>query len=421
MRHEYWKNWKDMDNDQSDVRNYFRVKSSLWGQLAYEKKASVYAKLTNEFKAYTYFGGTTTDKSAAKKGYHFDINEVVFDNLYAEVKDVLDRPVDIRLGRQDLLNMYGENFLICDGTPGDGSRTFYFNAAKASWRVNEENTLDVLYINNPRDEEMLPVINRTRLVNYSNRNTNKVVQSLNTTDEEAAVLYWKNKGLIEDLALEAYYIYKVEAEEGGTGLQARQGQINTIGSFAKYAWGAWTLRGQLAGQFGDYGDADRQGVGGYGFVDKDFADLKGKPKATLGYVYLSGDRRRTDRMEAFNPLFNRSPWLSELYNLSMASETGIIGYWTNLQMARTGAAAALTEKLKVSGYYNYLWANEQVAPSAVFSGKGKNRGHLLQSKVEYALTKNISTYFLADYLIPGNFYQDQDHAIFLRTECMIKF
>lgn len=31
--------------------------------------------------------------------------------------------------------MYGEGFLILifDGTPGDGSRTFFFNAIRARW------------------------------------------------------------------------------------------------------------------------------------------------------------------------------------------------------------------------------------------------------------------------------------------------
>ena len=47
LRHEYWKNWKDMDNDQKDNRNFFRVKSSLWGQWDYDKSLSLYAKLTN--------------------------------------------------------------------------------------------------------------------------------------------------------------------------------------------------------------------------------------------------------------------------------------------------------------------------------------------------------------------------------------
>ncbi len=139
IRHEYWKNWKDMNNAQLDNRNFFRIKTSLWSQLDYKKFFTLFAKLTDEFRAHTYFGGTSgsfPDKTASKKGYHFDINEVVFDNLYLDVKNIFNSPLDLRLGRQDFLGTYGEGFLIMDGTPQDGSWTFYFNALKACWHIN---------------------------------------------------------------------------------------------------------------------------------------------------------------------------------------------------------------------------------------------------------------------------------------------
>ena len=426
IRHEYWKNMSDVNNDLQDTRNFFRIKSSLWGQLDWTKDLSLFAKLTNEFKAYTFFEGTTgsvPDKTASKKGYHFDINEIVFDNLYADLKNVFALPVDIRLGRQDFLGTYGEGFLIMDGTPQDGSRTFYFNAAKASWRVNEKNTLDFIYMNNPRDEEFLPVINRSELVKASDLTHTKIPQLLNTTDEQGYVLYLKNK-TIDNVGLEGYYIFKAEDAEGGTKLQSRESDIHTLGSFAKYDLNSWTLRGQLAGQFGDYGDSDRRAMGGYGFVDKNFKDKKWAPKLSLGYLYLSGDDPDTsDKNEAWDPLFSRYPWISELYVISIASDTnvGIAGYWTNISVIRAEASIKPTEKSKITLDYNYLRANENVASSAVCTGADKERGHLPQLRVDYALTKNISTYFLAEYLIPGKFYKERDPSLFLRTELSIKF
>jgi predicted porin len=62
-----------------------------------------------------------------------------------------------------------------------------------------------------------------------------------------------------------------------------------------------------------------------------------------------------------------------------------------------------------------------VASNAFCSGTGKERGHLPQARIDYAFTKNISAYVLAEYLIPGNFYKDKDTALFLRTELQIKF
>jgi hypothetical protein len=424
VRHEYMPNWKDMDNDQLDNRNYFRVKASLWGQADYEKDLSIYAKLTDEFKAYTYFGDSTAsvpDKTASKKGYHFDINEVVFDNLYLDVRNFLDLPVDLRLGRQDFLGTYGEGFLIMDGTPQDGARTYYFNAAKAAWKINDKNSLDIIYMNDPRDEELLPVINRTKLINArGNRLEDKKPLSLNVSDEEGYVLYWKNKAF-KNLALDGYYIFKSEEEEGGGGYQAEKTRLNTIGSFAKYNLSPWAFRGQFASQFGHYGHNNRRGFGGYGYIDRSFKDFAWEPAVSIGYNYLSGDKRGNIKNEGWDPLFSRYPWISELYVSSISAETGIPGYWTNIQAYRLELLLKPTKKTKLSLWYNFLRANAQVASSVIFSGSGKDRGHLPQVKLEYAFNKNVSTYFLGEYFIPGNFYKDRDPSMFLRTELQIKF
>lgn len=405
IRHEYWKNWKDMDSAQLDNRNFFRVKDSLWGKLDYENALSLYAKLTNEFKAYTYW----YQAASRKKTYRFDINEAVVDNLYLDIKNLLKLPVDLRLGRQDFLGLYGEGFLISDGTPGDGSRTYYFNAAKTTWRLGGRDTLDFIYIRNPRDDIYLPVINE-----------DKNPQNLTQTAEEAYLLYWKSK-VKEEFNLEGYYIYKREDDDAGSGYQAEKGIINTLGSFAKYDLASYALKGQLAYQFGDYGNNDREGLGGYAFVEKNFKEFLWAPMASAGFIYLSGDDKGTSKNEGWNPLFSRAPWISELYSLTMNGETGITCYWTNLQAARLLLVFSPLEKAKFSLGYNFLRANEQPAVSSIFSGAGKNRGHLVQSKAEYAFSKNISTYLLAEYFIPGNFYENDSRALFLRTELTLKF
>lgn len=409
LRYEYWKNLKDMDNDQLDNRNFFRLRSSVWGQAEYNKNLTLFAKLTNEFKPYVYYAPSSSKASGkTDKAYHFELNEFVWDNLYLDCRTAAGLPVDLRLGRQDL-NTYGEGFLIQEGTPGDGTRTFYFNAFKAAWRINDKNNLEFIYINDPRDDVFLPVINEQ-----------KPVQSLNTTDEEGYVLYWKNQAR-KNLAVEGYYLYKREGGDGGTGAQAEKGILNTFGSFVKYDFSAYTLRAQLARQFGSYGTQDRFGLGGYAYLDREFKDALWSPKATLGYIYLSGDRKRTDKNEGWDPLFSRHTWISDIYATAISAETGISYYWTNLGVVRAGLVLKPTKKVKITSGYCFLRANEQVAAGAIFSGTGKTRGHLPQAKVEYAFNKNASAYFLAEYLIPGNFYKDRDPALFLRTELQIKF
>ncbi|MDP8233710.1 MAG: alginate export family protein [Candidatus Saelkia tenebricola] len=406
LRNEFWENWTDVNNERIDNRNFFRIKSSLWGKWNFAEDVSLFAKLTNENKPYAYYGRTTG------KGEHYDINELVFDNLYLDVKDVFGLPVDLRIGRQDFLGIYGEGLVIMDGTPQDGSRTFYFNALKASWQIDDKNMLDIIYTNNPRDDIFLPVLNE-----------DNAPQALNTTDEEAYILYWKNKA-VQNLSLENYYIYKREDDDGGKGYQAEKGIINTLGTYAKYNFAPYTLRTQIAYQFGEYGEQDRTGLGGFVFLDRSFEDFSWKPKATVGVAYLSGDDKGTSKNEGWDSVFSRWPWMSEFYVLNTVAETGVLGYWTNVQVYRTQLDLKPTDKLSVSLWYNYLRANEYSSASSTYSlsGTGKKKGHLPQFKIGYKINKNISTYFLAEYFIPGDFYVDSaDDGMFLRTEISFKF
>ena len=404
IRHEFWKNIFDMSNSTKDNRNYFRIKYSVFGDLIFNENVNLFTKLTDEFKSYTYF----YQASNRKKGTTFSINETVFDNLYLNIKNVLGAPVDLRLGRQNLFG-YGEGFLIMDGTPLDGSRTFYFNAAKASWHLNDQQSLDFLYINNPRDDNFLPIINES-----------SPTQSLNITNEEAYVLYFKDKSQ-EDLYWEGYYISKKESGTEGARLQSQQSRIYTPGVFVKYNLDPFVIRTQGAYQFGNYGDSDRSAWGGYAFLDRSFKDKKWSPFLSGGFIYLSGNKADTDDNEGWDPLFSRWPWMSELYSLSYNGESGL-DYWTNLQMWRAEFSVKPTEKLKLSAFYNFLRANELPAGTSFALGGGKNRGHLPQFKASYAISKNVTTYFLAEYFIPGNFHSDEaDDALFLRTEIKIKF
>ena len=430
LRHEYWKNIMDLadpfDSTNRDNRNFFRVKTSLWGQADFDKNTSLYAKLSNENRPYAYFEGTSSsfpDKQPGKKGYHYDINEVYFENLYLDLKNFMNMPVDLRIGRQDLVGQYGENFLIADGTPVDGPRSVYFNAAKISWRINDNNTLDGIYMNEPRIEQFLPLINRDKMVNY--RTGYKVEGNyLTTTDEEGYVLYWKNKA-IKDLALEGYYIFKRESEEGGSGVYSSEKTLlNTMGSFIKYSFAPYTLRMQAAGQWGSYGKQDRTGLGGYVYLDREIKEIKAwSPTATLGYLYLSGDNRDTSEQEGWDPLFSQYPWISDLYMYTLTRETGVPAYWTNTHGLRTFVTIKPTGKSKLTFTYLYLRAVEGVPRSAniMFTGDSKERGQSFQSRLEYAFNKYTTTGFSAEYFIPGRFYANDDSALFLKTELIIKF
>lgn len=410
LRQEYFKNAWDFNN-QSPIfnnDNYFRIKGCFWMKYDFNKNVSIYTRLTGEPDIYLNSKGTLR-KSA---GRPIGDDEIVFDNLYLDVKNAFGLPLDLRIGRQDFLFTYGEGFVILDGTPYDGSRTVYFNAAKATYHFNKENSLDFIFIYNRSEDEYLPVINNLE-------------RRLNTSDEKAFVLYGKLKPA-ERLSLEPYYIYKSEdAYKTKSGTNIPKLELNTIGTRSVYSFAPWRLRGELAYQFGDYENyIDRNGLGGYVYLTRFFKDKKFSPSLDFGFAYLSGDYDKTKNMNTgWDPLFSRWPWISELYLFSYVIEGNEPAYWTNLQLWRAVLKLNLSKKTNLSLCYNYLRANECLNGVAPFFGTGKERGHMPQIILKHKFNKNISGHLWCEYFIPGDFYApgNQDAALFLRWQMVFKF
>lgn len=403
IRHEYWKNTTDLEDTTRDDRSFYRMKFSLWGQHKFNDSWNGFAKLTNESRSYIIYEG-------GDAGYQ--INEAVFDNLYFDWKNMLGWPVDARLGRQDLLGMFGESFLIGDGTPLDGSRTFYFNAAKFNWKAAEGKTVDFLVIGNPKEDNLLPVINEQL-------KSGKRVSQLNSTEDAAfAAILKLNR--TKECYWEPYYIYKTET---GTAGSLTDTKLNTIGAFHKMLMNTWTLRAQLAYQTGDYGTAKRTGLGAYVFADKSFEGNM-MPSATIGYVTLSGDDKSTVDNEGFDPLFSRYPMYSEYYVIELAKESGP-GYWTNMNIIKIQGSIVPSLKSKLTVAYNMLSAPQKGALVAGgIYGNGTNRGNLITLRLDYKFDEkgNVTGYLLGEQLSPGDFYaSSSDAGIFSRAEIQLKY
>jgi hypothetical protein len=115
IRNEYYNNITDMNNNKDDKTDYYRIRTSIWGQVQYKSFLTAYAKFTNEFRKYT-----DDPKSRA-----FTWDEIIVDNLYLKLDSPCKR-FALTVGRQNL--MYGEGFVLMDGSPWDGSRSLYYDA-----------------------------------------------------------------------------------------------------------------------------------------------------------------------------------------------------------------------------------------------------------------------------------------------------
>ena len=125
VRQEYYDNIPRVTGP-SVENNYLRVRTRGWGEIDFAPNVLVLGRLTNEFRYYW-----EPNEDAVTDIWPF-AGEAAVDALYLDWKGLLDNTLDVRLGRQDM--MYGNGRVLMDGTPKDGSRTFYMDGFKLSYR-----------------------------------------------------------------------------------------------------------------------------------------------------------------------------------------------------------------------------------------------------------------------------------------------
>ncbi len=401
FRQELIENAFDFDDRNGiDDGNLFRLKSSLCTSFDFKGNWGGLLKISNEARYFIIFPGY--DKG-------LDQDEVFFDNLYAYIENVFNLPIDIFIGRQDLLGHYGEGFLINEGTPEDGSRSYYFNAIRVVLRPARGHCIEFAFLDNPEKDHFLPSFYEAekRLLNHS--------------DERGLVFYGKHK-ISDHLSLEPYYIYKYE-ENPAMAFCAPETNLDlhTIGARLVYSLGDYTFRGECARQFGEYDSGtDRLAIGGYAFISRKF-DLFASPSVCeIGAVYVSGDDPDTlHEDEGFDPLFSRWPWLSELLGCSMVLERGVY-YRTNLEWYRADFIFAPSPTICLDLKYNYLRAPENANNPFSVSGEHE-RGHLVQAKITYHISKNFRFHMLIEHMIPGDHYKTGDQATLLQWQFQMHF
>jgi len=420
LRQEIWDDVVSLDTLQSPAtqdRNFFRLRYSLWGSVDIDKSYAGYLRLTGEPK----YSIGPWKPNAPRNDDRLDEDELVIDNLYFEAKNIAGGPISVKLGRQDFLgpNTYGEGFLFMDGSPADGSRTFYFNAAKINIVFAKEFNLDILGISDTKYDYYLPSLH-----------SDDSKKRLTSSNEQAIAVY--GRGKIENFTFEPYYVWKTEASvTDAAAIYQHRLNLNTIGARLLYSLQGWNFGGEFAYQWGSYdnGGPDRRGIGGYVFVGRKYENVALKPEFDLRYVYLSGDDPgTTDKNETWDPLFSRNPYWNELIIYTLIPETtryggGIPGYWTNMEIFKANFKLNFTEATNLSLSYQYLWAPESTAglPTAMFSNSGKSRGHLPTALLYHKFNKNIDGFLQLEYFIPGSFYADNaDNALFFRWQLQFK-
>lgn len=405
-----------MTQDQQAANNewhYSRNRMRLKTKFKLSENVDFNLKLTWEWRHF--------DKGWANQ-QETDLDEIVFDNFNLTVRNLFDAPLTMVIGRQDII--LGDGWLVLDGTPADGSRTIYFDAARFTYKISEETTADVIFIYQFDDEnKWLSPINHRK----DQRHTT------NGQDEKGLILYVSNKSF-ENTTIDGYYIYKEDNKSRATYREtahaAVDSEIHTIGvRIAKKLDDNWKWRGEIAKQFGRK-DKDRlDALGGTTRLTYAFND-ENKNELFFDYEYLSGDDPGSSVDEGFDPLWGEWPQYARGGDLQayVWQGEGAVGAVSNLHRFGIGHKFSPFEKWTFETTYNLMFADESTLRNTPvgnrkYSNSGNLRGQMLTAWWKYKCCKNLSYHFLVDYFVPGSYYAagNRDACIFARFEVIFAF
>jgi len=388
VRNEHWNNLFDFSHKTDDEREQIRYRTRAWARLPLLSTVDLFVGLDQE--------------TNQKLGKDNQVDEVVFENLYLDFRRVFAKGLSLRVGRQNLVA--GEGFLLRDGTPGDGSRSLYLNAATLAYEFRQSR-LELIGILNPSRDRMLPVLNGC-------------AKLLQDWDDQAVAAYYTDRNH-KDTGIEAYYFYKKEVRDvlpKSNPQYQPDRHVSAAGARVVRQLGKhWSATGEYALQWGaQHGGRDIRAWGGYGYLKRTW-DRRGKPYVLAGYSGMSGDDPKSNRITGWDPLFSRWPKWSELYIYSQSREKAV-GYWTNTSMWRAEAGMAVGRHGALRGTCYKMSAFHPFPGDPNIFSTGLNRGNMLQARYDLAFNPHWRAHALYEELLPGDYYTFAHHAYFVRFE-----
>lgn len=405
--------------------NWLRVRPRVWTRFESDD-CGLYLRLADEMREHFVENGTPR----GKRSYN-PPDEVIVDNLYLDLRGLLNGRLSLRIGRQDFLDAgrpaFGSGRLLMDGTAYDGSRSAYFDAVRATWRVTDKTDLDALAIYN-RGENLLRLGRPTPSPRAANAIDPRDSAEM---DEYGGGLYLRSRALGDGLPFELYYLFKRENSRRLLGARRPGRRTHTIG-------------GRLLPEITETLSAEFEGAVQSGQKDGGastagalaFAGLTYRPAAACfggarpflkaSCHYLSGDRRRGgagDRDTAWDPLWARWPQDSEM--LVYGPLYGL-GYWSNLLFPSAGGGLDIAAHHRLNLYAGPMFAP---AKDGLGGGDGPYRGLLAVLRYDFPIWKNrgaggigeVFGHVMAEGFRPGGYFESDRTAYFLRWEITARF
>ncbi|HYG36777.1 MAG TPA: alginate export family protein [Clostridia bacterium] len=440
FRNEYFNNGQTLTSDPAlnprfaplHEQDYFRFRGRLWTSITPVENLSLNARVAAEPRVFmkpasfgSYFG-----QSGAEWRYG------IVDNLNVQWKRPLDLPANIIVGRQDLV--LGDGWLMVDGTPVDGSWTFFVDAARITYELKDQHTtIDAVGLMQfARPDAWLPTIG-------SSTDASPAGYFLTDQNEKGAILWVANKS-IPTVNVDGYFMYKHDTRVNNppTGRSGDNADIYTVGArLSGLVQDHWKYSAEGAYQFGEKQDptinnalldpkartSGYRDISAFGVNTKLSYLFKDKLNNQIGlaYEFLSGDDPGTKGDEMFDVLWGRWPRWSEIYNVYSYIPETRVAQTANLH--RFGPTYSLTpmKNMDFSLSYYLLFSDEDVPTRAnvptIYSGDNNFRGHYLQAWLKYKFSAHLSGHLWGEVVFPGNYYQDRDTISWLRAEVLLTF
>ena len=428
IRNEYFKDLLTLNPRAALAeQDYFRFRGRVWTSITPLDDLSFNARLASEPRVWMKPAGYSPAKGQAGT----DWTEGIIDNANVEWRNIAGLPATVKAGRQDLF--LGDGWLVGDGTPFDGSWTYYLDSARFTYELKDQHTtIDAIgIIQDAKDDAWMPVIgaNQHRFLTEQN--------------EKGAILQIGNTSL-KTANLTGYFIYKHDNAVNGINpaFHPDSGDIYTIGGRVN-----GLLTDQLkywvegAYQFGRKQDPSvrfpeivtgSRDLSAFGLNSKLTYMFKDKLNNQLAFSFelLSGDDPKSGNDEMFDVLWGRWPRWSEIGLYSYAAETRV-GQEANLIRFGPTWTVNPIKDLEFSASYYALFAQQDIATRAAsdtlfggnsdLPGHGNFRGHFASAVLKYKFSPHMTGHLWSEFLFPGDYYANRDPMSFLRAEVMFTF
>lgn len=401
------------------VIHHMRFRPRVYGDVKLVTQDSgtfrIYTRLMDEFRWYI---NPDTGK------YTFP-DEVIIDNLFLEGTGLFDRFLDFSVGRQDLIGLYGLSHVFEDGTPGDGSRSVFGNVARTTLNFTEESKLDLITLYNTDDNQLRWGTDRG---NHRSMTGLGGGAEPEMDDWGFGGIWSSNLG--KELPYQLFLIQKNTASFHRDGVKHPKTQRELLGTkLMPQLNEEWSLQLEGMGQVGKNGEGDTlTGWSTYAGVNwKSATAASWKPFGSLSYHIMSGDKdaaKEDGGHSAWDPMWARgfSDSVMFLYGTHYGS-----GWWSNLHYPKLRLGIEFGRHHSVVGSIGPMFAE---ARDGMGGGDGAYKGLYTRLRYYFPIWLadkekgerfEVFGHITAEIFDPGNYYETDRTAYFLRWQLEFKF